>query len=104
MQLSISSPGTNLKPDDVEHIERDLEKIDRRFRSPDDAFARLRVTNGNPKLGYDVLLEVDYHKYHFLAKANNTDMGMAVREAREEVIRQITDAGRGGHTAMAKGT
>ncbi len=104
MQLSISSPGTNLKPDDVEQIERDLEKIDGRFRSPDDAFAKLRVTNGNPKLGYDVLLQVDYHKYHFLAKAHNNDMGMAVREAREDVIRQIADVNHGGHSSMAKGT
>jgi hypothetical protein len=30
-------------------------------------------------------------------------MGMAVREAREELLRQINDRKRGGHSARAKG-
>ncbi|MFP5299182.1 MAG: hypothetical protein ACLGHL_09370 [Actinomycetota bacterium] len=102
MQLSVSSPGTKLSTEQVEQFGRDLEKIDRRFRSPDDAVARLRVSNGKPQQGYDVLLEVDYTRYHFLAKAKNGDVGIAVREARDDLIRQITDVSRGGHSSIAK--
>jgi hypothetical protein len=71
MDLSISSPDHDLKPDQIERIERDLEKIDRRFKSPEAAMARLRVRNGTPA-GFDVLLEIDYRRNHFLAKASAT--------------------------------
>lgn len=102
MQLSVSSPGTKLQPEQVEQFGKDLEKIDRRLRSPDDAIGRLRVSNGKPQQGYDVLLEVDYKRYHFIAKAQHSDVGIAVREAREDLIRQINDVNRGGHSSMAK--
>jgi ribosome-associated translation inhibitor RaiA len=103
MQLSISSPGTTLDREQVGGIERDLEKIDRRFRSPEDVVTRVRVTNGKPVQGYDVVLELDYHKRHFMAKANGSDVGRAVREARDDLLRQVTDAGRGGHSSFVKG-
>lgn len=103
MDLSISSPGLDLKQDQLERISKDLEKIDRRFKSPDDAIGRVRVTNGQPNNGYHVVLEVDYHRLHFIAKSDGTDVGIAVREAREELLRQIADASRGGHSSYTKG-
>lgn len=103
MQLSISSPGLDLNTDQVQQIERDLEKIDRRFKTPDQAMARLRVSNGKPSEGYSVLLEVDYHRHHFLAKSKGSDMGQTVRDAREDILRQISDTSRGGHSSYTKG-
>lgn len=101
MNLSISSPGTDLTPDEVARIEKDLEKIDRRLRKPDEAFARLRVTNGTRAPSVHVVLELDYHKHHFIGKADNSDVGIAVREARDEIVRQITDA-KGGHSSYSR--
>ncbi len=48
-------------------------------------------------------IELDYGRNHLIAKAEHADVGQAVREAREELLRQINDRKRGGHSARAKG-
>jgi ribosome-associated translation inhibitor RaiA len=103
MRISISSPNLELKSDDTEQIERDLEKIDRRLKNHREVDARVRVTNGVPSQGYSVTLDVLYRRNHLIAKANNPDLGMAVREAREEILRQINDRSRRGHSSFSKG-
>ena len=103
MQISISSPNLDLKPDDTEQIERDLEKIDRRLKNFRDVDARVKVKNGVPADGYGVTIDVLYRRNHLIAKANNPDLGMAVREAREEILRQINDRSRRGHSSFSKG-
>ena len=103
MQISISSPNLDLKPTDTEQIEHDLEKIERRLSNIKEVDARLRITNGVPAQGYDVTLDVQYRRNHLIAKANHTDMGIAVREAREEILRQINDRSKRGHSSFSKG-
>lgn len=103
MQLSISSPGLDLESDEVQRIEQDLEKIERRFRSPEEIMARVKVTNGTPR-GFHVLLEVDYKKYHFIAKADDPEVGKAVRGAREDLLQQIENISKRGHSSHAKGS
>jgi ribosome-associated translation inhibitor RaiA len=103
VRLSIASPGIDLKKGQVEEIERDLEKLDRRLEKVEEVDARLRINNGDMK-GYHVVLEVDFRRSHFVAKADDKDMGRAVREAREEMLRQINDHSKRGHTSQAKGT
>ena len=107
MRIRVSSANNNLKETDVEAIERDLEKIDRRlheFKEEITADVRInpaqRVGSGP---GHQVVVELNYGRTHLIAKAENGDMGMAVREAREELLRQINDRKRGGHSARAKG-
>jgi ribosome-associated translation inhibitor RaiA len=92
----------DLKQDQKDGIEKDLEKIDRHFRFPDAAFTRVRVTNGQPANVYHAVIEIDYHRRHFIASGDATDVGMAVREAREDVLRQITDVSRRGHSSYTK--
>jgi ribosomal subunit interface protein len=103
MQISISSPNLDLKPDDTEQIEHDLEKIERRLSNIREVDARVRITNGVPAQGYDVTIDVQYRRNHLIAKANNTDMGIAVREAREDILRQINDRSKRGHSSFSKG-
>ena len=103
MQISISSPNTDLKPDETEQIERDLEKIDRRLKDFRDVDTRVRITNGVPAQGYSVTVDVLYRRNHLIAKASNPDLGMAVREAREEILRQINDRSKRGHSSFSKG-
>ncbi len=107
MRIRVSSSNNSLKEADVEAIERDLEKIDRRlheFKEEITADVRIsaaqRVGSGP---GHQVVVELNYGRNHLIAKAENGDMGMAVREAREELLRQINDRKRGGHSARAKG-
>ncbi len=107
MQIRVSSSNNSLKEADVEGIKRDLEKIDRRlheFKEEVSADVRInpaqRVGSGP---GHQVVIELNYGRTHLLAKAENGDMGMAVRAAREELLRQINDRKRGGHSARAKG-
>lgn len=104
MQLKVSAPGIDLKDGEREQIDRDLEKLDRRLKDRDQVFGEVRITDSNSAAhGFNVVLEVRYGRNHLIAKAANTDLGMAVREAREDVLRQINDRSRRGHSSFSKG-
>jgi ribosome-associated translation inhibitor RaiA len=102
MRISVASPGNHLDPADVDRIERDLEKIDRRLHEYEQVAATVRVAETQGVPGFHVTLELDYGRNHLIAKADNADLGQAVREAREEVLRQINDRSRRGHSWFAK--
>lgn len=107
MRVTVSGPGQDLKQSDVDAITADLEKIDRRLDGFDgEVVAEVRVSNAQNAQrvpGHHVVLEIRYGPNHLLAKTENRDVGIAVREAREEVLRQINDRSRGGHSSRAKG-
>lgn len=107
MRVTVSAPGQDLKESDVDAITADLEKIDRRLNGyTEEVVADVRVSNAQNAQrtpGHHVVLEVHYGPNHLIAKTENPDLGMAVREAREEVLRQINDRSRGGHSSQAKG-
>lgn len=103
MRIRVSSPGTDLTEDDVDRIHRDLEKIERRLSDWREVDAKVRVTNNGQPQAFNVALEVDYGRNHLIAKAEEADVGMAVRGAREEILRQINDRSRRGHSSFAKG-
>lgn len=103
MELKVSSPGNKLSDEDVDRIEHDLEKIDRRLPNYKDIRAELRIHTGEAPASFHATLEVRYGPNHLIAKADSTDVGQAVREAREEILRQINDRSRGSHSQYAKG-
>ena len=107
MRVRVSAPGSDLKKEEIEAINHDLEKIDRRLQDfKEEVSAHVRIGNAQSEgagRGYRVTIELDFGRSHLIAKAENADVGMAVREAREELLRQINDRKRGGHTAKAKG-
>ena len=103
MQIRVSAPDDELSQQDVDGIHRDLEKVARRlndFKEEVNANVRVRKDGGAP--GHHVTVELDYGRTHLIAKAENGDLGQAVREAREELLRQINDRSRGGHSSFAK--
>jgi ribosome-associated translation inhibitor RaiA len=103
LRIRVSSPGYELKSRDVDRIERDLEKIDRRLHEYSEVVADVRISNGkNGGRDYNVTVELDYGRNHLMAKADHPDMGQAVREAREELLRQINDRSRRGHSSFLK--
>ncbi len=105
MRIKVASPGSQLRANEIDKIERDLEKIDRRLSDYDDVEASVRINDhGGHGDGFRVTLELDYGRNHLIAKADDGDMGKAVREAREEILRQIKDRSRGGHSSFVKGT
>jgi ribosome-associated translation inhibitor RaiA len=104
VRISVSAPGHDLDSDAHSSIERDLEKLARRLHQHDDAATRVRLTEGSPAEGWHAVLEVDYGKTHLMAKSTNGDMGQAIRAAREEILRQVNDRSRGGHSSFSKGT
>lgn len=101
MEIRVSSPGADLKPSDVERIRRDLDKVARRLNGREDVTAEVRIHNG-PAPGsapaYHVAIELDYGRNHLIAKAQDPDLGLAVRSARAELLRQINDRSRRGHS------
>ena len=105
MRIRVSAPGNDLKQDEIDGISRDLEKIDRRLQDfKEEVTAEVRVSQASSvAAGQRVTIELNYGRTHLIAKAENGDVGQAVREAREELLRQINDRKRGGHTARAKG-
>ena len=102
MQLRVSSPGVDLRPNDVEGIEHDLEKIDRRLSKYDNIVCEVRISGhqGNPTV--HAVVELDYGRNHLIAKADGSEARQAVREAREELLRQINDRSRRGHSWFTK--
>jgi ribosome-associated translation inhibitor RaiA len=103
MELKVSSPGNKLSDEDLDRIQHDLEKIDRRLPKVKDLHAEVRISGGEGPADFHVVLEVGFGRNHLLAKADNSDIGMAVRAAREEILRQINDRSRGSHSQYAKG-
>jgi len=107
MRIRVSAPGTDLKQEEIDSISHDLEKIDRRLTNlKEEATVDVRVNNAQSEgagRGHRVTIELNYGRTHLIAKAENGDVGRAVREAREELLRQINDRKRGGHSARAKG-
>ncbi len=104
MRIRVSAPGHQLKTQELDRIEKDLEKIDRRLHQYREVEAQVRIgPSNNGAAGYHVTLELDYGRNHLVAKADHSDMGQAVREAREELLRQINNRSRGGHSSFTKG-
>jgi ribosome-associated translation inhibitor RaiA len=103
MELRVSSPGTDLVDEDIDRIQKDLEKIDRRLNGLQDVFAEVRINDEGAAQGFQVILELEYRRNHLMAKATHTDMGQAVREARDDIMRQINDRSRRGHSSFTKG-
>jgi len=103
MRLRVSSPGQEFSEADIDQVERDLEKIDRRLKDfKQEVMAKVRISNGSGTPRHHVVIELSYGRNHLVAKADHNDWGQAVREAREELLRQINDRSRGGHSSQAK--
>jgi ribosome-associated translation inhibitor RaiA len=104
MRISVSAPGNHLERAELEGIERDLDKIDRRLKDfREEVSASVRVTDAQGSApGHHVVLELDYGRTHLIAKAEHADVGQALREAREEILRQINDRTKRGHSSFAK--
>ena len=103
MRLRVSAPGREIKPAEVDQVERDLEKIDRRLHEWDQVSAEVRISNGSAAPETHVVIELEYGRNHLMAKADHKDWGQAVRAAREEILRQINDRSPRGHSSIAKG-
>lgn len=104
MHIRVSSPGNRLSESDVDRIEQDLEKIDRRLHDfKEEILAEVRISGNSSMPTHLVTLELRYGRNHLVAKAEHGDIGQAVREAREDVLRQINDRSRRGHSSFAKG-
>jgi ribosome-associated translation inhibitor RaiA len=105
MEIRVSSPGHPLTDDEKDRLRSDLEKIERRLGTYKEVVADVRINgNGNSPEGYRVTLEVARGRSHLIASAAHTDLGQAVRSAREDILRQINDRSRRGHSSFAKGT
>lgn len=103
MRVTVSAPGRNLERSQ-EEIEQDLEKVERRLKDfKEEVHAQVRVSDPEgPAPGHHVTVELNYGRTHLIANAEDKDVGVAVRQAREELLRQINDRSRGGHSEYAK--
>ena len=104
MELRVSAPGTSLDDGVVDQIERDFQKIDRRLSSFKNVFVEVRInSNDSHAETFNVVVELEYSRNHLIAKSSGADLGQSVRDAREELLRQINDRSRGSHSQHAKG-
>jgi ribosome-associated translation inhibitor RaiA len=102
MEVRVSAPGNGMGRQDVEGIEQDLAKLDRRLNRYKLVTADVRVSRTQGVPGYHVVLELAYGRNHLQAKAEAPDVRRAVREAREDVLRQINDRSKRGHSSFVK--
>lgn len=103
MELKVSSPGHKLLDEDIDGIQHDLEKIDRRLHNFDTVYTEVRIGTSEGPTEYHVTIELEYGPNHLVAKGDSKDMRQGVRQAREELLRQINDRSRGSHSQYAKG-
>ena len=103
MELRVSAPGNHLEQAEIDRIQRDLEKLDRRLARYSEVYAQVRIQDKESSPVQHVTLEVEFGRNHLIAKAENESYMQAVRAARDEVIRQVNDRSRGGHSSHAKG-
>lgn len=102
MELRVIAPDDDLKEQDIDRIEKDLEKLDRRLGTYDLVRADVRIAkNGGP--GREVTLDLHYGRRHLIAKAQHDKIGQAVRLVRDDILRQVNDRSRGGHSSFTKG-
>ena len=103
MELRVAAPGNHLTDADVDRIRDDLAKIDRRFAGQENVFVEVRIGGGDAGASsYQVTLKLEYGRNLLVAKAENQAMGQAVRRARDEILRQINDRSRRGHSSFTK--
>jgi ribosome-associated translation inhibitor RaiA len=102
LQIDVSAHGAEVHPNDREGIEQDLQKLDRRLQDQRDVTAKVRISKGEGAQSFHIVLDVHYGHNHLIAKEDDADVRRAVREAREEILRQIKDRSRGGHSSIAK--
>ena len=102
MELRVIAPDDDLKEQDKQQIERDLEKLDRRLENYDLVRADVRIAK-NGGHGREVTLDLHYGRRHIIAKAQHDKIGQAVRLVREDILRQVNDRSRGGHSSFTKG-
>lgn len=105
MELRVVSPTENLSDDQLGRIEQNLDKIAQRLKRVEDykeVRAEVRISqNGGTQ--HKVTIELRYGRTHLVATCENGKIEAAVREARDELLRQINDRKRGGHSSLAKG-
>src|SRR5665809_139709 len=97
MELRVIAPDDDLKEQDISRIEKDLEKLERRLESYDLVRADVRITK-NGGAGRAVTLDLHYGRRHVHVK-----VGQAVRLVRDDILRQVNDRSRGGHSSFTKG-
>ena len=102
MELRVIAPGDDLKDRDIERIEKDLEKLGKRLENYQLVRVEVRISP-NGSTSKKITLEVHYGRQHLIAKTENENVGRAVRAARDEVLRQVNDRSRRGHSSFTKG-
>jgi ribosome-associated translation inhibitor RaiA len=102
MRIAIASPGIDLSDEESQQIERDLDKVGRRLTKVDDVSCEVRVNNGQPAGSFRVVIELHYRANRLVATEEAGDIGMAIRAAREDILRQINDRTPRGHADHSK--
>lgn len=105
MRILVSAPSKDLSQQQIDSIYKDLEKIDRRLADwKEDPTAEVRINKPDPGAPtHEIVMELHYGRNHLIAKEVHADVGQGVRAARDDLIRQINDRSRGGHSSFAKG-
>lgn len=95
MIVRIASPDEELDERMVAGIEQDLEKVERRLSARDEVY--LDIGLGREGVAQRATLKIEYGRNHLVSTGEGPDARAAVREAREDLLRQINDRSRGGH-------
>jgi len=108
MRIRVSSPNGELSEQELDVFQRDLEKIARRLHEFDDreeVRADVRVKENEEGPNHQVTVELHFGRNHLVAtQTGGVDIHQLTRQARDELLRQINDRSRRGHSSFAKGT
>jgi ribosome-associated translation inhibitor RaiA len=105
MELRVMSPQERLGDRQLDRIEQDLHKIAQRLKRLQDYKEVRADVHISPDGGssHKVCIELHYGRKHLIARTESDRVETAVRAARDDLIRQINDRSRGGHSSFTKG-
>ncbi|HVL63956.1 MAG TPA: HPF/RaiA family ribosome-associated protein [Actinomycetota bacterium] len=102
MFIRIAATGGELSDNDVDQIQKDLGKLERRLKGGKEPYLDIHVSGDDGAPTRKVTLRLEYGPNQLVATAEEADVLLAVRQARERLLRQIEREGRGGHADHAK--
>lgn len=103
MEFRVVSPGEPLTDDELSQIEDSLKKIGQRLKRVEnykDVWAEVHISKDGSTTR-KVCIELRYGRNHFVAKAEHQRPLVALREARDELLRQINDSSRRTHSSLS---
>lgn len=104
MFIRVASTGKELTQPDIDRIQQEMAKLDRRLQKVEEPYLDIHVSGDESAPAKKATMRLEFGSRHLVASAEDADVFRAIRAGREELLSQIERAGRGTHSEYSKGS